>query len=234
MPVCCPTALPTLLRFCSAAVLLLVSTKSLRLRHPTSTVPFPQLVQQISRITIRPRCGLTLPAWCFRHILMSHASLGMQQQLLCQYCHGQCAFLTCVCFREDKKTHLLLTVASAKRSCRLGCTIVSHHSIYFQTAQWASLTSGRLPYLCLWTIPLLALVWEDGIWSGHVQEWSFAWPLPWLLSYRRFPRPNIPGIFTRHRDSSLEEFLILSLSIAALALAFYAFYHYLLPINTFS
>ena len=35
---------------------------------------------------------------------MSHASLGMQQQLLCQYCHGQCAFLTCVCFREDKES----------------------------------------------------------------------------------------------------------------------------------
>ena len=30
------------------------------------------------------------------------------------------------------------------------------------------LRSGRTPYLCLWTIPLLALVWEDGIWSGNV------------------------------------------------------------------
>ena len=37
-------------------------------------------------------------------LLMSHASLGMQQQLLCQYCHGQCAFLTCMCFREDKES----------------------------------------------------------------------------------------------------------------------------------
>jgi len=35
---------------------------------------------------------------------MSHASLGMQQQLLCQYCHGQCAFLTCMCFWEDKQS----------------------------------------------------------------------------------------------------------------------------------
>jgi len=40
----------------------------------------------------------------FRHILMSHASLGMQQQLLCQYCHGQSAFLTCMCFREYKES----------------------------------------------------------------------------------------------------------------------------------
>ena len=34
---------------------------------------------------------------------MSHASLGMQQQLLCQYCDGQCASLTCICFRKIKR-----------------------------------------------------------------------------------------------------------------------------------
>ena len=32
---------------------------------------------------------------------MSHASLGMQQQLLCQYCHGQCAFLGLWLFSFD-------------------------------------------------------------------------------------------------------------------------------------
>jgi len=35
---------------------------------------------------------------------MSHASLGMQHQLLWQYCHGQCAFLTCVFFWKDKES----------------------------------------------------------------------------------------------------------------------------------
>jgi len=44
------------------AVLLLVSTKSLWLRHPTSTVPFPQAVQQKSRTTTRLRRSLTLLA----------------------------------------------------------------------------------------------------------------------------------------------------------------------------
>ena len=37
------------------------------------------------------------------YLLMSHANLGMQQQLLCQSCHGQFAFLNCVCFQEDKE-----------------------------------------------------------------------------------------------------------------------------------
>jgi len=66
-----------------------------------------------------------------RHVLMSHASLGMQQQLL-------------------------------------------------------------------WTIPLLALVWEDGIWSGHVLQWSFAWPLPWC-SHIAVSRAPISQI--RHASS---------------------------------
>jgi len=58
--------------------------------------------------------------------------------------------------------------------------------------------SDQLLYLCLWTIPLLALVWEDDIWSGHVLQWSFAWARPWLLSYCCFPCPNpIPQIFAR-------------------------------------
>ena len=57
-PLVCTEA--SLLSNCSAHVtemllcgsaFLLVSTKSLRLRHPTSTDPFPQLVQQKSRIT---------------------------------------------------------------------------------------------------------------------------------------------------------------------------------------
>ena len=65
-------------------------------------------VQQKSRITTRLRCSLTLPAWFFpthpHHQMMSHASLSMQQQLLFQYCHWQCAFLTCVCFWEDKES----------------------------------------------------------------------------------------------------------------------------------
>ena len=65
MPVCYPTALHTWLRYCFAAVLLLVSTKSLLLRHPTSTVPFHQLVQQKSCITTSLRWGLALPAWLF-------------------------------------------------------------------------------------------------------------------------------------------------------------------------
>jgi len=30
--------------------------------------------------------------------------LGVQQQLLCQYCHRQCVSLTCVRFREDKES----------------------------------------------------------------------------------------------------------------------------------
>jgi len=101
----CQSAVQLLwLRCCSAAVLLLVSTKSLRLRHPTSTVLFPRSVQRKSRITTRLRCVLILPACFFRHVLMLHASLGMQQQLLCQYCHEKCAFLTCMCFREDKES----------------------------------------------------------------------------------------------------------------------------------
>jgi len=129
--------------------------------------------------------------------------------------------------------HLLLTVASTKCSCRLGCTMVSRRSIHFQSTQWVPLRSGRLPYLCLWTIPLLSLAWENNIWTGHELQWSFAWPLPWLLSYRRFPCPNIPDVCTRHWDSSLEEFLRW-LSIAALALALYTFNHYLIPTNTFS
>jgi len=127
----------------------------------------------------------------------------------------------------------VLTVASAKRCCRLGRTIVSRCSTHFQTTQWVPMRSGRLPYLYLWTIPLLALVWEDGIWSDHVLQWSFAWPLPWLLSYCRFPCPNILDICTRRWDSLVEEFLRW-LSIVALALALYAFYHDLLPTNTFS
>ena len=148
-PVYCPTALPTWLRCCSDAVLLeiiidlpfgfpinniislllLVSTKSLRLRHPTSTVPFPRLVQleQKSRITTRLRCGLSLPAWFFRHILMSHASLGMQQQLFCQYCHGQCAFLTCMCFREDKQSTCCWQVPSVL----VGLDAQSFHVVQF-------------------------------------------------------------------------------------------------------
>jgi len=104
-PVCCPTALPTWLRCCSAAVLLLVSTKSLWLRDPASTVPFPQLVQQKSCMNNCLRCKPCQHEF-FRYILMSHVSLSMQQQLLChwQYCHQQCALLTCMCFREDKES----------------------------------------------------------------------------------------------------------------------------------
>ena len=63
-------------------------------------------------------------------------------------------------------------------------------------------------------------------WSGHVLHWFFAWPLPWLLLYRRLPWPNIPDICTLHRDSSFEKFLR-SLSTAALALALYTFNHYI-------
>ena len=104
--VCCPTALPTWLRCWSAAVLLLVSTKSLQLRQPTSTVPFPQLVQQKSCITTRLNCNLTVPAGFFNHILMSNATdrHAATTQGLCQHCHWQCAFHTCVCFQEDKES----------------------------------------------------------------------------------------------------------------------------------
>ena len=31
---------------------------------------------------------------------------------------------------------------------------------------------------------------SSSIWSGHMPQWSFAWPLPWLLSYRPFPVPQ--------------------------------------------
>ena len=85
------------------------------------------------------------------------------------------------------KRALAVNRCKCQAFCRLGRTFVSRCSIHFQTTQWVPLRSGRLPYLCLWTIRLLALVWEDGIWSGHVLQWSFAWPLPWLLSYRSFP-----------------------------------------------
>jgi hypothetical protein len=80
---------------------------------------------------------------------------------------------------------------------------------------------------------LLDLVWEDGIWSGHVLQWSFAWPLPWLLSYCRFSWPNAPDIFTHHRNPVPDGFLRW-LSIVALALALHALYHYLLPTSTLS
>ena len=68
-------------------------------------------------------------------------------------------------------------------------------------------------------------MWEDGIWSGHVLQWFFAWTIPWLLALRRFSCPNIPDICTRHRNSSPKGFLHW-LSIVALALALYAFDHY--------
>ena len=129
---------------------------------------------------------------------MSHASLGMQHQLLCQYCHGQCAFLTCMCFREDKESTCcwLWQVPSAL----VGLNAQSFHIVqftYFQTTQWVPLRSGRLLYLCLWKIALLSLVRKDSISSGHVLQWSFAWPLSLLLSKGRFLCPNWYTLFSK-------------------------------------
>ena len=67
-PVVCPDAsllfncsahVPEMLLCCSAFASL--DQKS-PVRHPTSIVPFLKFLQQISRITTRLRCGLTLPA----------------------------------------------------------------------------------------------------------------------------------------------------------------------------
>ena len=60
------TALPTWLRCCYVAVRLLVSSKSLGLRHPTSTVPSPLSVRQKSFVTTRLKYSSTMPAGYFK------------------------------------------------------------------------------------------------------------------------------------------------------------------------
>jgi len=235
-PVVCTDA--SLLSNCSAHVtemLLCCSAfSSLDQKSPVVSSHFHSSISSMSSAKMSHKHSSKVQSYQqdpFHHIFMSHASLGMQQQFLCQYCHGQCAFLTCVCFREDKQSTCcwLWQVPSVL----VGLDAQSFHVVQFtRTTQWAPLRSGRLSYLCLWTIPLLALVWKDGIWSGHVLQWSFAWPLPWLLSYCRFPCPNIPDFCTRHQNSWPEDFLR-RLLMAVVALVLYAFGHYLLPTNTF-
>jgi len=49
-----------------------------------------------SKVRLNPASMIFLDtSSCCMHLLA-------EQQLLCQYYHGQCDFLTCMCFREDK------------------------------------------------------------------------------------------------------------------------------------
>jgi len=93
---------------------------------------------------------------------MSHASLGMQQQLLCQYCHGQCAFLTCVCFREDKESICCWPWQVPSVLIGLDAQLESFHVVQFTDHLMSAAEKRNTP------IPLLV---KNSVASSGVRGW---------------------------------------------------------------
>ena len=92
----------------------------------------------------------------------------------------------------------MLTMASAKRSCRLGRTIISRHSIHFQTTQWVPLRSGSpliMPHSHVTQVTQCLSVMV--ISAAHAQSLSFCHAIPSKGRYCHplvwAPTPKYPG-----------------------------------------
>jgi len=183
--VCCSTALPTWLKCCSPAVLLLVWTISLQMRRASYISSINSAKESHSHSS---------------KVRFNHASRIFPTTFSCRMQLSACGNNSCVGTVMGSVLSLPAcafvmverAIAVDHGKCQAFLWAWTHNcftsSIHFQTTQWVPLRSGRLPYLCFWTIELLALAWV--IRSRAAMIFCLTTSLAALIS--PFPVPQCP------------------------------------------